>query len=174
MAGDSGAGYLNPGDLTPPRRFSGLPSGLAAWEKHCAPFYQQWDITLTGFIIDGDGPQLTAAGLDAYARFSPDGIVAYQKNYAGVHHGMPYLPMRADLVGSPAEAARAVREQTRDPAHHFYVFRSILKTPAWHLAVAQALQQSAGDEIKMVDLYSLLGLVREYETDTNAAAGWNH
>jgi len=173
VAGDSGAGYLNPGDLTPPRRFSGLPSGLAAWQKHCLSFFQQWDLTLTGFVIDGDAPQLTAAGLAAYAQFSPDGIVAYQQNYAGTYQNMPYLPMRADLDGTPANAARAIREQTRDPAHHFYVFRSILKTPGWHLAVAQELQRSVGDEIKLVDLYSLLQLVREYETETNAAAGWN-
>jgi len=39
VAGDSGAGYLNPGELTPPRRFSGLPSGLEAWEKHCEYFF---------------------------------------------------------------------------------------------------------------------------------------
>jgi hypothetical protein len=86
---------------------------------------------------------------------------------------MPYLPMRADLDGTPIEAARAIREQTRDAAHHFYVFRSILKTPSWHLAVQQELQKSAGDEIKVMDLYSLLWLVREYESVTNAAAGWN-
>lgn len=173
VAGDSGAGYLNPGDLSPPRRFSGLPSGLAVWEQHCQPLYQQWDLTLTGFIIDGDGPQLTAAGLAAYAHFSPDGIVAYQKKYEGVYQGMPYLPMRADLDGTPVEAARAIREQTRDASHHFYVFRSILKTPSWHLAVEQAVRESAGDAIKVVDLYSLLRLVREYETETNAPASWN-
>ena len=168
VAGDSGAGYLNPGSLSPPRRFSGLPSGLAAWEKHCERFYKQWDISLTGFIIDGDGPKLTTEGLDAYARFSPDGIVAYQPDYAGVHQNMPYLAMRADLDGSPAEAARAIRKQTGGSTQHFFVFRSILKTPTWHAAVAQELQSLAGDDIKVVDLYSLMWLVREFETNTLA------
>jgi hypothetical protein len=168
VAGDSGAGYLNPSYLTPPRPFSGLPSGLEVWEKHCDRLYKQWDISLTGFIIDGYAPKLTFTGLDAYARFSPDGIVAYQTNYEGVHRDMPYLPMRADLDGSPAEAARAIRHQTRDPAHQFYVFRSILKTPAWHAAVEQELRRLAGDEIKVVDLYSLMWLLREYETNAPA------
>ncbi len=167
VAGDSGAGYLNPGDLTPPRRFSGLPSGLEVWEKHCEQFYKQWDISLTGFIIDGYAPKLTSTGLDAYARFSPDGIVNYQTNYQGVYKGMPYLPMCADLDGSPAEAARAIRKQTRDSSQHFFVFRSILKTPAWHAGVEQELRRLAGDEIKVVDLYSLMWLVREYETDAS-------
>jgi hypothetical protein len=167
VAGDSGAGYLNPGDLTPPRRFSGLPSGLAAWEKHCAPLYRQWDLSLSGFIIDGYAPQLKSAALDAYARFSPDGIVSYQPRYEGMHQGMPYLRMRADLAGTPAEAARAIRDQSRDPAHHFYVFRTILKTPSWHAALEQELRTLAGDEIKVVDLYTLMQLVRESETGTN-------
>ena len=93
VAGDSGAGYLNPGFLTPPRVHSGLPSGLAAWEKHCARLYKQWDITLTGFVIDGYARGLSPEGLDAYARFSPDGIVAQKIGLQGVHKGMPYLRM---------------------------------------------------------------------------------
>ena len=108
MAGDSGAGYLNPGYLTPPRPHSGLPSGLAAWEKYCEQLYRQWDLSLTGFVIDGYARGLDKAGLDAYARFSPDGIVAQQIGRQGVHGTMPYLRMATDLHGSPAEAARAI------------------------------------------------------------------
>jgi hypothetical protein len=165
VAGDSGAGYLNPGYLTPPRRFSGLPSGLAAWEKHCERLYQQWDISLTGFIIDGYAPKLTDVGLDAYARFSPDGIVAYQNDYEGVHRNMPFVQMSADLDGSPAEAARAILQHTSGSTRQFFVFRSILKTPTWHAEVEQELHRLAGEKIKVVDLYSLLWLVREYETN---------
>jgi hypothetical protein len=49
VAGDSGAGYLNPGLLTLPRPHSGLPSGVAAWKNHCRAFYRRWDIGVTGF-----------------------------------------------------------------------------------------------------------------------------
>jgi len=168
VAGDSGAGYLNPGYLTPPRRFSGLPSGLAVWEKHCDQLYKQWDISLTGFIIDGYAPKLMEAGLDAYARFSPDGIVAYQNKYEGVHENMPFVQMSADIDGSPAEAARAILKHTSDSSHQFFVFRSILKTPTWHAEVEQELHRLAGEKIKVVDLYSLLQLVREYETNAPA------
>ncbi len=164
VAGDSGAGYINPGNLTPPRAHSGLPSGLAAWEKHCEQFYQQWDITLTGFIIDGDAPGLSPAGLDAYARFSPDGIIAQKIGRQGVHQGMPYLRMGMDLDGSPTEAAQAIIKNTSGAAPSFSVFRSILKTPTWHLRVQQELQNLEGDKIQVVDLYTLLQLVREYKT----------
>ena len=33
ISGDSGYGYLNPGGLVPPRKWSDLPSGLPAWES---------------------------------------------------------------------------------------------------------------------------------------------
>ncbi len=168
VAGDSGAGYLNPGYLTPPRPQSGLPSGLPAWEQHCDRFFKQWDISLTGFVIDGFARPLSSAGLDAYARFSPDGIVTQKIAYQGVHKGMPYLQMRADLDGSPAEAARTIRQLAGGSPPGFAVFRTILKTPAWHAEVEQELRRTAGDKIRIVNLYSLLWLVREYETNVAA------
>ena len=168
VAGDSGAGYLNPGYLTPPRPQSGLPSGLPAWEQHCDGLYQQWDISLTGFVIDGFARSLSSAGLDAYSRFSPDGIVTQKILGQGVHQGMPYLQMSADLGGNPAEAARTIRQHANGSLPGFMVFRSVLKTPTWHAQVEQELHRIAGDEIKIVDLYSLLWLVREYETNVAA------
>lgn len=163
VAGDSGAGYLNPGLLTPPRPHSGLPSGVAAWEQHCQRFFQQWDISLTGFVIDGFGPGLSPEGLDAYARFSPDGIVAQKIGVQGVHQGMPYLRMRGDLPTDPHEAARMLRDGTSGPGPRFHVFRSILQTPSWYAAVERELRETAGDDVRTVDLYTLLWLVREYE-----------
>jgi hypothetical protein len=165
VAGDSGAGYLNPGYLTPPRPHSGLPSGLGAWESHCAAFFKQWDITLTGFVIDGYARGLSREGLDAYARFSPDGIVAQQIERQGVHQGMPFLRMRTDLDGSPAEAARAIQGLCVGATPRFVVCRSILKTPSWYAGVEHELNRLAGDRIQVVDLYTLLWLVREWETN---------
>jgi hypothetical protein len=164
VAGDSGAGYLNPGMLVPPRTHSGLPSGLAVWEQHCRKFYQQWDLSLTGFIIDGYGRGLNAAGLDAYARFSPDGIVAQKVTSQGLHRGMPILRMRTDLDGEPAQVARTLRELASGPQPGFMVCRSILKTPSWYAQVDKELKKIAGESVKTVDLYTLLWLVREQET----------
>lgn len=164
VAGDSGAGYLNPGLLTPPRPHSGLDSGMAVWERHCRRFFSQWDISLTGFVIDGFGPGLAPEGLDAYARFSPDGIVAQKVALQGVHQGMPLVRMRGDLPADPREAAQLLRHASRGPAPRFAVFRSILQTPTWYATVQRELQAIAGDEVQLVDLYTLLWLVREYET----------
>lgn len=163
VAGDSGAGYLNPGFLTPPRTHSGLPSGLSAWERHCQHFFRQWDISLTGFVIDGYAPGLSPEGLDAYARFSPDGIVAQKIEPLGVHNGMPFLRMGGDLPAGPREAAQMLYRGTQGSLPRFGVFRSILRTPTWYAAVQRELEQIAGDEVCVVDLYTLLWLVREYD-----------
>jgi hypothetical protein len=161
VAGDSGAGYLNPGYLTPPRPWSGLPSGMPAWEQRCAQFYRQWDLSLTGFVIDGNGRPLPPASLDAYAKFSPDGIVESGAKKR-VHDGMPILPMTTDVgEKDPAAAARHILNFARGPGLHLLACRSVLKTPSWHTQVAQELVRERGDQIKIVDLYTLLQLARE-------------
>jgi len=163
VAGDSGAGYLNPGYLTGNRVHSGLPSGLSAWEAHCARFYRQWDLSLTGFIIDGYGPAMSDEILDAYSRFSPDGIVAQKISGRGVHRDMPFLRMSADLPSNALEAARTLHSLSRGSLPQFVVARSILKPPSWYAAVENELQAMGGNEVQVVDLHTLLWLVREHE-----------
>jgi hypothetical protein len=165
VAGDSGAGYLNPGYLTPPRPLSGLPSGLLPWEQHCDRFYKQWDLSLTGFVLDGFAPGLSGPGLDAYSRFSPDGIVALKIPTQGIHNGMPFLRINADIVGNPSAAAATIMQHVGVGTPSFAVFRSILKTPTWHAQVQQELSRIAGGRIKVVDMYTLLQLVRQHEAN---------
>lgn len=164
IAGDSGAGYLNPGYLTAPRPHSGLPDGLAVWEAHCRSYYERWDIAVTGFVIDGYARGMAPETLDAYARFSPGGMVAQKVPRQGVHGGMPYVRMGTDLPGDPAEAARSLRSLVTGPVPRFAVARSILQTPSWYARVSDELHALAGDAVQVVDLPALLWLVREYES----------
>ena len=108
--------------------------------------------------------------LDAYSHFSPDGIIEQKISRQGVHNGMPYLRMSGDLDGSPADVARSISKLLSGPSPGFFVFRSILKTPSWHAEVEKEAQNLVGDKIKIVDLYTLLWLVREYETNEVANA----
>lgn len=163
VAADSGAGYLNPGYLTEPRPHSGLPSGLAAWETYCRRSYRQWDLSATGFIIDGYARGLDDAGFNAYARFSPDGLVGQKLPRQGVHGNMPFLRMAADLRGTPAEAARAISLLNNGPGPRFTVCRSILQTPTWYAQVEKELK-AIDERVQVVDLYTLLWLVREFES----------
>ncbi len=170
VAGDSGAGYLNPGYLTPPRRHSGLGSGMAVWERHCEGYYRQWDLTVTGFVIDGYAPGLSGEGLDAYARFSPGGIVAQKVPARGLHAGMPILRMRSDVDGPPREVARTLHSLAGGSPPRFVAVRSILKSPTWYAEVSRELGQLAGDTVRVVDLRTLLWLVRAVEADPGQVA----
>ena len=163
VSGDSGAGYLNPGFLTTPRPWSDLPDGLSVWEKRCQHYYQQWDMSLTGFIIYGASRELSPEGFAAYARFSPDGIVT-QGGEPTLYGGMPSVRMATDLSGDPAKAAGQILGQIRNRSAHFIACRSVLKTPSWHLRVEEELARRAGDKVKIVDLYTLLQLVRASKT----------
>jgi hypothetical protein len=163
VAGDSGAGYVNPALLSEPRPHSNLSSGLTVWEKHCQKFYDQWDISLTGFVIDGNGPGLPEEGLDAYARFSPDGIVPQKIPLQGLHKNMPYLRMAADLPGDPHQAAQMILTGFHGSALGFKVYRSILKSPSWYLSIEKEIDNLEKDTSECVDLYTLLWLTRYYE-----------
>ena len=137
IAADNGAGYLNPSMLVEPRPISGLTSGLKAWTEHCREHYRRWDLTNTGFVIDGHTAPMNDAVLDAYETFSPNGVVAQKTSSEAYLHGeMPVLRCGPDIgEADPSEAAasmlRHIRER-RGRALRFHWFRTILKSPSWH------------------------------------------
>ena len=174
VAGDSGAGYLNPGALEAPRP-SGLPSGVQAWADHCSRFYHQWDLTVTGFIIEGDAAGMQAAGLMAYSAFSPGGIVGQKLPPRGLIDGMPVLTMGTDLDGTPEVAAAAVRGLFLPLAGpQFGVARAILQKPSWYRAVAEGIAIGEGATsapIRVLDVPTLLALVAEWQRHGNPGGG---
>lgn len=162
ITGDSGAGYLNPGLLVPPRRFSGLPSGLAAWAEHSRRAYARWGLTVTGFVIDGSAPPMSDAVKEAYARFSPGGVVAQQLAEESRVHGVPFLRMGADL-SDPAQGTQAIAAAfpARMNIARFHIFRTILWSPTSHKEMVDALHKSRPD-IVFVDPNTLLFLLKRF------------
>ncbi|MDR0328150.1 MAG: hypothetical protein LBI05_07645 [Planctomycetaceae bacterium] len=161
-AADNGAGYLMPGMLQEPRDISGLPSGLDAWANHCKPYYQRWDLTITGFVIDGHAPALDEKGLDCYASFSPNGIVPQKVPVASLHGNMPVLRSDWDLVShNPVEAANVAMERirVREGEIRFHWFRHILKTPTWQIGVIEEMQRQ-NPKIELLDAPTFFELLR--------------
>jgi hypothetical protein len=168
VAGDSGAGYLNPGLLEPPRVWSDLPSGTDAWRRHCEAYYRRWDLDVTGFIIDGNAPAMPKPVLDAYAAFSPGGIVAQKVPPLSLHGDMPVVRMDEDIVESgPKDAAGHVARRLpgdlsaapTEPS--FRVFRAILKGPEWYLGLVKSLQADHPQaEVEVVDMPTLMVLAK--------------
>ena len=160
IAGDSGAGYLNPGYLNPPRKFSGLPSGLAEWARFNTDLYRRWDIGLTGFVIDGFAPAMDEATQAAYARFSPQGVVAQKLPYLSNVNGTPFLRMNSDLPGGDLPAATAIiaKNASKD-GPSFSIFRTVLWTPTEHACLFDEVRKVRSD-IEFVDPVTLLELAR--------------
>ena len=162
-AGDNGAGYLNPGELEEPRRFSGLPSGVAAWAEHNKPYYKQWGLSVTGFIIDGYSRQMSKEVLKAYASFSPNGIVPQKTtSLVSLVDGMPVMRSGKDIAYgcSSADAARTVLDNLwQHPSVPFYWFRTILQSPSWHASVKNRIEAENPDAV-WLDAPSYFELLR--------------
>lgn len=171
-AADNGAGYLMPGMLQEPRPLSGLPSGLDAWARHCKKYYRQWDLSITGFVIDGEAPGLNEKGLDCYASFSPNGIVPQKIPLTLLHKGMPVLRADHDVNDpDPQKAAALIAERVSGRPIPFHWFRNILKTPAWYVRVMEEVHRLNPD-IELLDAPTFFELYRIYlEQNPEAADG---
>ncbi|GAA4991596.1 GxGYxYP domain-containing protein [Actinopolymorpha pittospori] len=168
VAGDSGAGYINPGMLAEPREFSGLPSGVDAWREHCRPHYSRWDLTVTGFVIDGYAPGMDEATMRAYADFSPDGFAAQKVDPEGMVGQTPYVRMGPDLPRADVATASQALQAALDgdlagppPEPEFHSIRTILATPSWHRDIVAAVRGRVPDAaLEIVDAHTFYALVR--------------
>jgi hypothetical protein len=170
-ASDNGAGYLDPGMLQEPREISGLPSGLETWAEHCSPIYKRWDVTITGFIIDGYAPGLNKDGLDCYAKFSPNGIVPQKIPATLLHGDMPVLRASYDLGDNAEQAAKVIVERVGKRTVPFNWFRAILKSPEWYVDVYNRVR-AVNPKIELLDAPTYFELYRAWlQSNPQAAAG---
>jgi len=163
---DNGAGYCEPGMLQEPRGISNLPSGLDAWARHCKTFYDRWGLSITGFIIYGNGPKLNEAGLDCYASFSPNGIVPTAGPANALHKNMPILRFDHDVnEGNPRDAAahvvRRIGQRRKEGHPPFHWFRNILKTPTWYVRTYEDIKK-ANPKVELLDGPTFFELYRIY------------
>ncbi|MDO4585997.1 MAG: GxGYxYP family putative glycoside hydrolase [Planctomycetia bacterium] len=165
VAGDSGAGYLNPMNLLEPRKFSGLPSGLKVWQERCLKYYRQWDISITGFIIDGFAPPTDELMRESYRLFSPDGAVMHQGGRKGITNGMPWTTMHFDL-SDPEMGTRVILGDTRlDDGPQFLIYRTILWSPSKMRQMFESVQNNQDQSEKaqrviFLDPYSFFLLLK--------------
>jgi len=169
-AADNGAGYLMPGMLQVPRDVSGLPDATGQWAEHNIPYYKQWGLSITGFVIDGEAPGLNEAGLDAYERFSPDGIVPQKVPLTLLHGEMPVLRSDEDVnQEDPAVAAQIIVNRVDKRPLRFHWFRNILKSPTWYVQVVDEIHKR-NPAIELLDGPTFFALYRKYLENTPDAA----
>ncbi len=161
IAGDSGAGYLNPRSLTI-RADSNLPPGLMPWVAHNKRHFERWDLSITGFMLDGAGGASTGLEFAAYARFSPDGLGTHFEKGPKIYANVPTCPeqdLPDGLVAAADRLAAYGRAHRGKPA--FFWARSILKSPSWYRDLSGALKtRHPGIDFQVVDPYTFFGLIR--------------
>lgn len=156
-AADNGAGYLMPGVAEK----EGAAEDINTWKRHCKKYYRKWGLSVTGFIIDGNGPEMGKKSLDAYRTFSRNGIVPQKCNIIGNYRGMPILRSDYDLVSNnPKEAARVLVERVHlRKGVHFHWFRIILKSPEWYVNLVEEAKR-LDPSIELVDMPTFFQLMK--------------
>ena len=163
IAGDSGAGYLNPRGLTD-RPDSKLPPALKIWTEHCARYFKRWDMSITGFMLDGSAGASTPEEFAEYGRFSPDGCGNQLDLTPQIISGVPTI-REWDMPGSAERTAAYMAQQaaaaTKGPC--FLWARTILRTPSWHADVSRILREKYPKaRVAVVDPYTFFGLIKEH------------
>jgi len=163
IAGDSGAGYLNPRALTD-RPDSKLPPALKVWTEHCARYFKRWDMSITGFMLDGSAGASTEEEFFAYKQFSPDGCGNHFDLTPRVISGVPTIrewDMPDSAKATAAHMASQSAAATNGPC--FLWARTILKPPSWHVEVSRFLREKHPQApVVVVDPYTFFGLIREH------------
>ncbi|RLD09418.1 MAG: hypothetical protein DRI44_08505 [Chlamydiae bacterium] len=159
ITGDSGVAYVNPPKLHW-NRTSGLPGSMNQWKQLNARFYNQFDIDITGFVIEGTGGSLQSSDFQAYSEFSPGGIITQFNHGRGVYNGMPYCQM-APYIGpgtSADAAANAVIAQI-GTLPDFVAVRTILLSPTWEKDFETRTKGKNGNAV-FVDAYTFMMLLK--------------
>ena len=158
-AADNGAGYLMPGVA----ERDGAEEDIDTWKRHCKKYYRKWGLSVTGFIIDGNGPAMGERSLAAYREFSPNGIVPQKCELIDNYRGMPVLRSDYDLVSNdPKEAARVLVERIQlRKGIPFHWFRIILKSPEWYVRLIEEAKR-LDPTIELVDMPTFFELMKAY------------
>ncbi len=149
IAGDSGAGYLNPNLLTGERLGSGLPDALDLWVARNKRYYTRFDYGVTGFVINGFHGDMPLRVQAAYASFSPDGVgmqLGFEKPLVA---GTPFLRHTSDIYpkgGALSETAREMAAFAKGPQPQFLIFRWILQKPSTLKSVQDLLAAKHSDK----------------------------
>ena len=193
ISGDSGAGYLNPTLLLPDaktgRRGASnvTKSGADAWVAWNKRWYTMFDLSFTGFLINGDQGPLTNGSIAMYDSFSPYGVVVTTNHdpvperrgdngAAGVDDaGTPIMHHVTDLPGNVATAISTIAgiikadrmkgagegagEAAGAAGASFYILRNILQTATYMVDVAEGAMEVVPG-LLFVDPYTMGLLVK--------------
>ncbi|GGD77505.1 sugar-binding protein [Paenibacillus nasutitermitis] len=162
VAGDNGAGYLNPMMLLEENRPDGLPDFLKVWEKYNKEYYNRFDLDITGFLISGNSGYVPLKVQEAYSKFSPQGV----GNNAGfeqpVVKGTPFAQV-LDLPNEPDAAKYGeILADRLGKNQQFQMFRNVLFKPTTIVDAVNYVKEHYPDlDFEVVDPYTYFRFYEE-------------
>ncbi len=132
IAGDSGAGYLNPNLLIGDRLGSGLPDALDLWVEHNKRYYKKFDYDITGFVINGFHGDMPLRIQEAYTKFSPKGVGMQLGFEKPLVNGTPFIRHNSDIYPDGNNLKKGAAQMAffaKPDKPQFLVYRWILQTP---------------------------------------------
>lgn len=135
--GNSGCGNMSPRRLFQGEYGRTLPDGGEAWYRFCKPYYDLFNLDITGFLINGADP-LEERVMDIYQRLSPAGVLHNDLQYDRfvLYKGTPFIHLMNGNgleINLPLEQrAEAVTNylfpEMVDQGRNFAAFRTIVYT----------------------------------------------
>lgn len=162
-AGD-GVGYANPVFLEAPRMHSPRPTELDRYARFAREHHARLGMSVSGFIINGEGQPLTPRIRRALARATPHGVGVYRQTPHSLMVGRtPFVECSASF-GHRATVAELVERISADirPAAKpvFRLYRTVLVPPTILVEVAGELARRHREHVEVVDAYRFYDLVR--------------
>lgn len=141
IAGDSGAGYVNPSRLLTDRG-AGLPPIGDVWIRHNLDYFRRTNTKMSGFLLNGTAGPLGQDVDSMYEQFSVDGTFSQPTWYPQGDHmsgSMPAMSQRQDLTNSAATDATIVQPMGLQGLTNFLNFRTVLIKPTYVLNLYNAV-----------------------------------
>lgn len=171
-AGDSGAGYVQPTAFYPDvplgatggQRPASTGDGSAKWVEYCKKFYEKFDLTVTGFIINS-GNAFDEKVMSMYNQFATTGSLYYNGNDDRllIYKGVPYCQCR---IGVGKENSAYLYNWAFDSmnGYNFAAYRTVSWTPTEIYDTVNGYIEYAaqkGNTVMYVDPYNFFSLIRQ-------------
>ncbi|MFQ3549933.1 MAG: GxGYxYP domain-containing protein, partial [Armatimonadota bacterium] len=169
IAGDSGAGYVNPTQLIEPRRISQLPSGADIWIEHNKKYYRKLNYSITGFLLNGASGMLNDEAISMYKSFSGDGVLTHthwlpaDKKFDHMLKWMPVGATYGDLKQPDEDGLAQLTAHAKRDEPGFLSIRTVLWTMQSYSRVNNFIQQSRPDlKFEPVEPFTYMYLLRHH------------
>ena len=181
--GDGGAGYIIPSALFHDQTlaYAGIkrPAGNAAagdvFANYSKPYYDRFDLDITGFLINGGNGNITSKMAATVAKYSPIGAF-FNDNKAGVYKSGNSLfvgcltGITKGNTGSSSSEMYNFANNARKKGLNFGAYRTVCWTPSEISAAVSSFQTYAAERgmtVKYCDPYAYFDLLKQSGQGSN-------